>query len=364
MANEKENAKTADVSGMMDAAAGLVSKDKLDKVAKPAEQPQNQQASVKQPEVKESVNSPVVIKSPLGDQVFGGTPIADIKLKSFEDVAKFAKDFTGMELKDVQDFVSVFTKVKELTQKAEDVNKLQTIVDTYKSTLNNLPSEVSLIVNAAMNGQDHMPIIRKLQQKDAFDFTKPFESHEPVEVINRYTSKQYTKETLDALAPEAQEALMDVARLRYKTDQDDYSNIQVNTKKTIEDRQNKFQASVESSIAQMLANNPKMGKEAVERIRQIMAYGLGDTLFSKDRTYLPDAAEKIAYLEFGKQIVNDQQQTIGDLVAKIRAEAEGKTTEKILMRSDKPDLKGGGKIGDKNALQAIVDKETGFLKAK
>jgi hypothetical protein len=360
----KEEAKSADVSEMLNATAGLISKEKVDKLVGSKEiveqkEPVKQEAPVKVPE---KIN-PVVVKTPLGEQVFGGTPVESVQLKSFEDVVAFAKDYAGVEIKDVQDFVTVFNNLKDLRKQAEDLPRLQKTVDTYRSTLDNLPKEVSLILNAAIQGEDHMPIIRKLQQKDVFDFTKPFDAHDPLEVVNHYTKKQYTQETLDALPPEAQEALMDVSKLRYKSDQDDFMNMQSNVKKATEERQNKFQASVESSISQMLVNNPGMGKEAVERVRQIMSYGLSDALFTKDRTYLPDAAEKLAFLEFGKQIVNAQKQTIGDLVAKIRSEAEGKTTERILLRSDKPVLKGGG-LQDKNFVQAAVEKETAFLKAK
>lgn len=363
----EKDVKKVDAGAMVGAASGLISPEASKKIIagnKPVD-PAAPAAAGNQPApVGDVVAAPVVVKSPLGDQVYGGTPVSEIKLTSFEDVAAFAKDYAGVELKTVQDFVPVFGQLKELQKSAAEAVSLQKTVDTYKSTLDNLPKDVSLILNAAIQGVDHMPIIQKLQQKALFDFEKPITAHDEVDLINHYTGKTYTKETLDKLEPDAQEALMDVVKLKYKVDQDDYANLKVNTQSAIDNRQKAFRASVESSIAQMLVSNPKVDKTTVERVRQIMMNDLGESLFTKERTYLPDAAEKIAYMTFGKQIVTAQAQTIGDLVKKIRAEGESSATEKLLMRSDQPPLRGSGAPGDKNVLRTIVDKETSFIHAK
>lgn len=362
--------KNASTEQMLDAASGLITPQASQQIAgaPPVAPVTPAVASPVNPPVVAAtpgapqVAPPVVIKSPLGDMSFGGQPVADVKLASFADVQAFAKDYVGIEIKDVQDFVSVFDKLKSAQEKAAAAAQLQTTVDTYKSTLDNLPKDVSLILSAAIAGEDHMPIIQKLQQKAAFDFEKPVTAHEDVALVNHYTGKSYTKETFDALDPSVQDSYKDVAKLKYKADQDAYANLQNTVKSATENRQKSFQASVESSISQMLVNNPKMDKAAVERVREIMTYDLG--LFSKDKTYLPEAAEKIAYMTFGKELVTQQVQTIGDLAKQIAARSESQTTEKILMRSDQPLLKGGGSNNDKNVVQSIVDKETAFLKAR
>jgi hypothetical protein len=314
--------------------------------------------------VPNSVINPIVVKSPLGDQIYGGTPVDQIKLSSFADVAAFAKDTIGAELKDVQDFVGLITDYKVVQEKATSVDKLQKIVDTYTNSINNLPKDVSLILSAALQGQDHMPIIQKLTQKSIIDFDKPFESHDTLSLINHYAQKDFTKETFDTLDPSIQESFQDIAKLKYKVDQDEYANMQTNIRSAAETRQKVFLTSVDSSIAQMVANNPKMEKAAIEQVRQTMTTGLNDSLFAKDRTYLPDAAEKIAYLTFGKSIIASQAKTIGDFVARVRSETESKTTEALLMRSDRPIPTGGAGNISQNVLQAEVDKATSFLKTR
>jgi len=368
----KNEPRSASVDSMVDAAAGLITpKASKEVVAGAGNAPAAPVAPAPDPKVAPAAQAvapqvapPIVVKSPLGDQSFGGVPVAEVKLTSFEDVAAFAKDYAGIELKTVQDFVPVFNQLKELQKNASEAAKLQKYVDTYKSTLDNLPPDVSLIMSAAINGEDYMPIVQKLQQKAAFDFEKPFESHDELAVINHYTGKNYTKETLDKLEPDVQDTLLDTVKLKYKADQDALTNLRTNTKSAIEKRQNAFRTSVESSINNMLASNPSMDKAAVEVVRQVMTGDLSEALFTKDKTYLPDAAEKIAYMMYGKQIVQAQAQTIGDIVKKMRAEGESQATEKILMRSDQPLLKGSGAPGDRNVIQSIVEKETSFLSAK
>ena len=372
----------ASPESMLSAMSGLVSEKKMQDVTnksgvKPGEVISNENdappvviekgesdLNIQDPVKPVKPNAPIVVKSPLGDQVFGVPPATEVKLSSFADIAAYAKDVLGEEIKDIQDFATFFPKIKEMRDVAIKFENTEKELNTYKNAINNLPPDVSLILTAALQGQDHMPIIQKLTQKAVVDFDKPFASHDSLNLINHYTGKGLTKETFDALDPSVQEALKSVAEVKYKADQDEYGSIKSNVKSAAEVRQKTFQASVDSSIAQMMANNPKMDKASIERVRQIMTSGLASSLFTSDKTYLPDAAEKIAYLEFGKQIVAEQAKTIGDIVSQIRSQTESETIENIVMKSDKPIITGGSSNISKNVLDAEVKKATGFLNAR
>jgi len=331
---------------------------------KPSTKPvDNVAASVVAPIVNENkpaANPAVTVKTAFGTQTYGGTPLADINLTSFADVQAFAKDFLGEEIKEVKDFVPLFTKLKQATEAAAQTAELKQLVDGYTATINNLPKDVSLILNAAIQGNDYKPIIQKLQQKTVIEYEKPFESQDTVKMVNYYTGRQYTKETFDALDEVSRDALSDSVKLKYETDRNEILNFEDNTRKATEQSQKKFKDSVESSISAMLSGNPQMGKAEVDRVRQIMLYGIGDRLFTKDKVYVPDAAEKIAMMEFGKEAIVTQARTIGDLVRKITNESESKVTEKLLLKSDKPPI-GGGPVNP-NLIASIVQRETEFLR--
>jgi len=370
--------RTSSPENLVSAASGLVSEEKLKGMTGQPAAPQNPPAAPEnavQPSATDPNNppappegqrtmDPIVVKSPLGDLVYGAVPQEQVTLSSFADIAAYAKDVAGVELKDTQDFVSFFQSYKGIVEKATASEQVQKALENYKSTLNSVPPEVSLIVQAALSGEDYMSIINKLSQKSVMDFEQAFEKHDALKLINHYTGKTFTKEAFDALDPDLQENYEYIAKAKYKQDQDEYANIKTSNSQAREIRQKALLASVESSIARMVENNPKMDKTAIDRVRQIMTEGLKSSIFGADNTYLPDAAEKIAYLEFGKTIVTQQAKTIGDIVAKIRGEAGTEATEKLLLRNDAPIPKGGSGNIDQNLLNNEVKKATAFLRAQ
>jgi hypothetical protein len=369
--------KQSTTESMMEAAAGLTGKADLNKpvqpVVAPVEPVQPKVSQVVTPpaaaepaapttEKSPVVNAPVTVKSPLGEQVYGGTPVKDIVLTSFEDVKNFAKDYAGLELKDVKDLVPVFHQLKEAKEKAAEADQYKQLIEAQTSILNNLPPDVSLIMNAAIQGEDYKTVIQKLQRKSVMDYEKSFESQDPVKVVNFYTGKQHTKESFDALDETVKDTLLDAVKLKYDSDRNELSNLEVNTKKATEERQKKFLASVEFSIAKMVSSNPGMGRAEIDHVRQVMLGGISDVLFTKDRTYSPEAAEKLAMMEYGKAAITAQSETIGQLVAKMSGQAVSDETARILQRSDKPQQHNAPTGG--NAISAAVEQATSFLKKK
>jgi|WetSurSiteA1Bulk_404760.scaffolds.fasta_scaffold05562_2 hypothetical protein len=357
-------------------AAGIAGKADLSKIGtvqpvvapvdpvQPSAQPTAQPATTEQKPVVQApvVNAPVTVKSPLGEQVYGGMPVKDIVLTSFTDVQNFARDYAGLELKEVKDLVPVFHQLKEAQEKAKEADQFKQIIETQTSILNNLPPDVALIMNAAIQGEDYKTVIQKLQRKTTLDYEKPFESQDPVRMVNLYTNKSHTKETFDALDETVKDTLLDAVKLKFDTDRNDLVNFEANTKKATEERQKRFSASVESSIAKMILSNPTMGKAEIDRVRQIMLYGIGDVLFTKEKTYSPDAAEKVALMEYGKAAITAQSQTIGELVARMSNQAVSDETAKLLMKSDKPQQH-AAPTGT-NIISQLVEQATSFVKKK
>jgi hypothetical protein len=357
------DARSSSPEEMVAAAAGLISTDPI--AAPAATTPIVTAAPVAAPiaaapvAIPVSPGAPIVVNSPLGKQIYGAQPIDQVVLTSFADVQAFAKDFLGAEVKEVKDLVPIFTELKAAKEQAALAAQLQKTLDNYTSTINNLPKDVSLIFNAAIQGVDHRPIINQMQRAAVMDYTKTFEQHDPLALVNHYVGN-YSKETFDALEETAKRALTDSVRLKYTADSNEIKNFEANAQRSTKEAQDKFLASVESSITNFVTANPGVDKAAVDRVRQIMQYGIADSLFTKEKTYAPDAAEKIAMMEFGKQTIAAQAHTIGDIVAKLTAQGVTKEIERTLMRSDRPVIAGGAK--DSNVLSAIVEQETSFLK--
>jgi hypothetical protein len=358
-------AKEASTESMVAGLDGLISPDKIKVVkASIADNPVAAPAApvtpvVEAPAAVTTTIDPIIIKSPLGEQKYGGTPAADIPMNTFQDVQKFAKDFIGADLKEVKDFVPFFAKVKTLQEQASQAEGLQKVVDNYKSNLESLPKEVILILDAAVSNGDYKSVINNLQKKSALDYTKSFADHDPVALANLYTGKQYTKETFEALDEFSRSALSDSVKMKFDADRSEVLNFENNNKIAMEQRQKAYSTSIDTSISALQASNPRMDKNAVAEIKKVMQFGLSDVLFNKDKTYASDSAEKIAMMLYGKQTIDAQADAIGDLVKKTADASKTEEIQKILLRSDKPPVQTGAPATNVHAQQ--VSEATSWL---
>ena len=306
-----------------------------------------------------SVVNPVVVNTPLGQQVYGGVPVANVDLKTFEDVQKFAKEYIGADLKEVKDLAPLFAQYKSLQEQAAQVDGLQKVVDNYKNNIDALPKEVIAILDAAVTNGDYKSVINNLQKKSVLDYSKVFTDHDPVALANLYTGKQYTKETYEALDDFSRSALSDSVKMKFDADRSEVLNFENNNKIAMEQRKKSFSTSIDASIAEMLASNPRMDKNAVEEIKKVMQFGLSDILFNKDQTYAPNSAEKIAMMLYGKQTIDAQSETIGDLVKKAVNVSVTDEIQRTLLRSDKPLTQTGAP--STNVAAQIVAQATNWL---
>jgi hypothetical protein len=354
-------------TNMQDAAEGLMGTPKV--ATQTAQAPVNSPTptSTAAPVVAASATpaptvNPIVVKSAFGDQIYGGVPVEQVDLKTFQDVQKFAKEFIGADIKEVKDFVPLFTQVKDWQSKATQTAELQKVVDNYRASIESLPKEVVLILDTAIQNGDYKAVITNLQKKSALDYTKAFSDQDLIHLANLYTSKSYTKETFDALEESSRSALTDSVRMKFDAERTEVLNFENNHKIATDQKLKSFQTSVDASISALVASNPGMDKAAIAEIKKAMQYGLSDVLYTKDKTYAPDAAEKVAMMLYGKQTITAQRETIGDIVKKISAQSETQVTERILLRSDRPTVSTGAPSD--NLIAQMVAKATDFLPQK
>lgn len=107
-----------------------------------------------------------------------------------------------------------------------------------------------------------------------------------------------------------------------------------------------------------------MSDANLSRVRDVLTAELQRTLFNPDNTYREDAAEKVAMMLYGKEVILAAEHTIADLVNKYRSAGASAATEQILLSSDKPVVKGSGTSQGQEWLKNEVEKTTGFMKAR
>lgn len=303
---------------------------------------------------------PVVVDTPLGKKIFGQEEKGGVVLSTFEDVQGFAKAL-GIEVKDVNDFQPLLKDYDALKSKVNEASTFKAKVDNYERTLKSLPTEVTMIVEAAMNNKDYNQVIQAIAQRGLFNFNNSFEAYNEKEMINHYSNKRFTKDEFDEMEEANYQALRDMARTRYETEQIRYKHSTEEQQRTTALNQQNFNNSVEVSLIKLKEIYPGMDVSKIQRVRNIMTAELHSTLFNPDNTYKVDAAERIAMQEFGKEVIASQEMTIGDLVKKYTAQGASQATEKILLGSDGRQIQGSSQAPAGNALEAAVKSQTSFL---
>ena len=308
---------------------------------------------------------PIVVKTAFGTQTYGAATEdkdGNITLASFEDVQAFGKA-NGLELKDVNDLQGLIKEHNKFKTEAAGLGGLQTQVATYERTLKSLPTDVSLIMDAALKKQDYSQVIQNIAKRGTLDFEKPFANYIDHDLINHYGEKRFTHEEFKEMDAEHFSALKNLAKTKYETDQANYAATIQQNQREADVVQQTFDTSVENSIKLLRSANPDMLEPEIKRIRDIMTSDLQNTLFNPDGfSYKPEAAERIAMQEFGKDAILAQQHTIGDLVAKAQNKGVSLANEQILQNSDQRPAAGLGSGGaDENKLSAVVQKEIGFM---
>ncbi|KKN85515.1 hypothetical protein LCGC14_0278380 [marine sediment metagenome] len=308
---------------------------------------------------------PITVKTAFGTKTYGAaTEDKDgkITLASFEDVQAFGKA-NGLEIKDVNDLQGLIKEHNKFKSEADQLGGLQTQVQTYERTLKSLPTDVSLIMDAAVKKQDYSQVIQNIAQRGTLDFEKPFATYIDHDIINHYGEKKFTHDEFKEMDTEHFSALKNLAKTKYETDQANYAATIQQNQREAEAVQISFDTSVENSIKLLRTNNPDMGEAEIKRVRDIMTSDLQNTLFNPDGfSYKSEAAERIAMQEFGKAAILAQEHTIGDLVLKAQNKGQSQATEQILKNSDVRPAAGTGLGGaDENKLAAIVKSETDFM---
>jgi hypothetical protein len=380
----EQEPKTGNGEGALAGAGGLVDPKKLKDLGKPNPGTNNQSADtpVEPVKVQPRVGSvgqqagpvdptkpiepvkpkvePVVVDTPLGKKIFGQEDKGGVVLSTFEDVQGFAKAL-GIEVKDVNDFQSLLKDYDALKTKLNEASISKVKLDNYERTLKSLPTEVTTIVEAAMNNKDYNQVIQAIAQRGLFNFNNPFDAYNEKEMISHYSNKRFTKDEFDEMEEANYQALRDMAKTRYETEQIRYKHSIDEQQRTAALNQQNFNNSVEASLIKLKEIYPGMDVSKIQRVRSIMTAELHSTLFNPDNTYKADAAERIAMQEFGKEVIASQENTIGDLVRKYTAQGASQAVEKILLGSDGRQLQGSAQAPAGNVLETVVKSQTSFL---
>lgn len=273
--------------------------------------------------------APVVqAQAPATDPAQPAAPVVPAPLSPLEEAAKdnpFLASFVpGAATTSVDIFDHYSTKMGVvLTPEERTPAKLAEVIDGYASlmeqrtemakvatnyqmindNLSALPVSFQNIIASVLQNpsEDNVEsLLRGYVEQRSIDFTKPFEKHDQLAMINKFATDT-PLETLEGLSDGAVRNLTTVAKSIYQAKQHEM-NSQQGTAPTaiLTERTAKFNTSVDSSVAEL----DKLGNllsSAQKREIATTMYARGNgSLFNPDGTYTPDAAIQMAWAKFGK----------------------------------------------------------------
>lgn len=263
------------------------------------------------------------------------------------------------ELKDTGKFIETAKDWRAQAQKFEETAKK---LKETEDALIALPEPIIESMKAFYNNEDYA---KPFANRPNFDFDKPVDKQDKVELIKHYFPKQYAKLTeeeisdaKDGVFSDKFEPLIEASTTQFKTAQEARDNQRATQLQRAKDSQIAYKQSVSSSVDYLKQTFPDMDATVTSEAQTILSGGQQEILkffLNSNGTLKKEAAEYIMMAKHGK---SEMQK-----LAKMSAHAaETKANEDILTRgADSPKPKKTGNASDgapkiSKEAQALIDR--------
>lgn len=288
----------------------------------------------------------------------GETPL----IGSEKDLLDVINKSFGQDIKELKDTGKFIETAKDWRAQAQKFDETAKKLKETEDALIALPEPIIESMKAFYNNEDYT---KPFADRPNFDFDKPVDKQDKVELIKHYFPKQYAKLTeeeisdaKDGVFSDKFEPLIEASTTQFKTAQEARDNQRATTLQRAKDAQIAYKQSVSSSVDYLKQTFPDMDSAAISEAQAILSGGQQEILkffLNSNGTLKKEAAEYIVIAKNGK---SEMQR-----LAKMSAHAaETKANEDILTRgADSPKPKKSGNSADapgqiSKEAQALIDR--------
>ena len=228
-------------------------------------------------------------------------------------------------------FLGSVDKWRADAQKKSDLEKQ---LEGIQEAFDNMPEPLYNAMEAWSMGNDFQEAYNS-STVSKIDFKKDFNSQDLYTVVDHYFPNQFEKEDLEDVSDPTVKRAIDLAERQYKIDKDNNRHMRAKQEQQERERVESFKKSVDSSVENLKKTFPAFSDSHFKQIEKVLKSGDIDSLFfNNDSTYKADAAEKIAFMLYGK----DELLRVRNLTAK---KSKSETLEEVVSRgADKPNVSG------------------------
>lgn len=228
-----------------------------------------------------------------------------------------------------------FDKVDGWRKLAQEASTIRDERDDIVKELTQLPAPIKAAIDAVSNGKDYITAFNGASNK--LDYNKDFDSQDKNKVVKSYFTEEVEKldkklekgDIDDDDYNEKVELLYSSAKRLFNTDKERFNKQRADMVAEQEVKEKAFKQSAISSVEKLREEYPNFSRADVQRIRQRLVDGNVESIFyNKDGSYKENAAEMLAYAEYGKRVVQE-------LLDSAEKRGESKANEKIVQRGNK-----------------------------
>lgn len=251
-------------------------------------------------------------------------------------------------------FLGSVDKWRTDAQKKSDLEKQ---LEGIQEAFDNMPEPLYNAMEAWSMGNDFQEAYNS-STVSKIDFKKDFNSQDLHTVVDHYFPSQFEKDDLEDVSDPTVKRAIDLAERQYKIDKDNNRHMRAKQEQQERERVESFKKSVNSSVENLKKTFPAFSDSHFKQIEKVLKSGDIDSLFfNNDSTYKADAAEKIAFMLYGK----DELLRVRNSTAK---KSKSETLEEVVSRgADKPNVSGNQNAVKTNSqtdvskmFEGLVDK--------
>lgn len=257
-----------------------------------------------------------------------------IEIDSTEKLVDYiSKKYGRQDIKDVKDVKKFFETTDAWREDSQKLKDFQKQNEDLKNILENLPDEFITGIRKFYNGEDYMEVFQGAKSK--IDFSKPVDKQDKKDLVDHYFPGKFSEDDFsdtENISP-ALEIAIQASTDKFLLEKKGREDQRALEAKKAQEKIEKFNASIESSVGHLKQSFPDVLPEAEAEVKDLLSGGskaILDIFFNNDGTLKPEAAEMVLMARYGRE-------QMSQLMEVAAHQAETKVMEDVLSRT--PDSK-------------------------
>lgn len=279
-------------------------------------------------------------------------------------IETISKQFGRSDIKDIKDTGKFFEQAKDWRTKAQGFEKIETELKETSDFLATLPESIIDSMKLFADGKDHT---KPFQNMPTFDFNKPADKQDKMELVKHYFPNQYKKlsedevsDGTDGVYSDKLQAYVETALDKFNTQQQSIKNERAGRIDRANTFKRAFTESATGSVDYLKQSFPDMDRDTIKEVSNIVTGGMEEIsklFLNRDGTLKKEAAKNIMLAIHGEE----EMKRLETIAAR---RAESKANEDIVTRGtdqQKAKKSGAGQGTPQQELSKEVAKQIADL---